>query len=107
MPKYHPVRTSLSKVGQSLNTSRLHVKGLHSNLKDGMRTIHTQSIQNLHPNVYFSSFESLCRCILPELMNNFAKTLVLVGDHEPLRGGMSAPQNLQGTVWLLLLAGTT
>jgi hypothetical protein len=32
---------------------------------------------------------------------------VLVGHHKPLRGGTSAPQNLQGTVWLFLLAGTT
>jgi hypothetical protein len=47
------------------------------------------------------------RCILTELMNNFARTLVLVRHHKPLRGGTSAPQNLQGTVWLLLLAGTT
>jgi hypothetical protein len=51
--------------------------------------------------------ERLVRCILTELMKNFARTLVLVRHHKPLRGGTSAPQNLQGTVWLLLLAGTT
>jgi hypothetical protein len=49
----------------------------------------------------------LVRCILTELMNNFARTLVLVRHHKPLRGGTSAPQNLQGTLWLLLLAGTS
>ncbi len=51
--------------------------------------------------------ERLVMCILTELMNNFARTLVLVRHHKPLRGGTSAPQNLQGTVWILLLAGTT
>lgn len=51
--------------------------------------------------------ERLVRCILTELMNNFARTLVLVRHHKRLRGGISAPQNLQDTVWLLLLARTT
>jgi len=51
--------------------------------------------------------ERLVRCILTELTNNYARTLVLVRHHRPLRGGTSAPQNLQDTTWLLLLAGTT
>jgi len=42
-----------------------------------------------------------------DLLNNFLRSLALVEYHQPLRGGgMSARQNLQGTVWLLLLGGT-
>jgi hypothetical protein len=71
------------------------------------RCIHSRHLPAGVSEEIAGRIERLVRGILTELMNNFARTLVLVRHHKPLRGGTSAPQNLQGTVWLFLFAGTT